>query len=261
MSFILDALRKSEHERQRQTGPALVEVAVAAPKATTNRWATVAIALLLVNLVAIGVVLLFKSRDLPATAATAGQTRDNAASVATPPAGRAAATAPQATVTQTLPEPRIAPAPPPSLPRVEAPAQGTRNSLQQEMSDYAAPADHAAAAAAPPPGPGAVTTSRPGTVVYQSLPEADPGTSYRQPQAAAPSNLPTADELTARGSLPELRLELHVWSNKPPERFVFVNGRRYREGETTAEGATLEEITRDGVVMSAGGNRFLLSRD
>jgi len=262
MSFILDALRKSEHERQRQTGPALVEVAVAAPKPTTNRWATVAIALLLVNLVAIGVVLLFKSRDEPATAATPGQARDSAAArVATPPAGPAVATAPQATVTQTLPEPRITPAPPPPLPRAETPAQDTRNSLQQEMTDYAAPADHAAAAAAPPPGPGAVTTSRPGTVVYQSLPEADPGTSYRQPQAAAPSNLPTADELTARGALPELRLELHVWSNKPQERFVFVNGRRYREGETTAEGATLDEITRDGVVMSAGGNRFLLSRD
>ena len=32
MSFILDALRKSEHERQRQGGPGLAEVAVAAPK-------------------------------------------------------------------------------------------------------------------------------------------------------------------------------------------------------------------------------------
>jgi general secretion pathway protein B len=263
MSFILDALRKSEHERQRQTGPALVEVAVAAPKPTTNRWASVAIALLLVNLVAIGVVLLFKSRDEPATTATAAQARDSAAAgVTAPAAGRAAATAPQATVTQTLPEPRVAPAPPPPLPRAAAPAQGTRNSLQQEMTDYAAPADYAAAAAAPPPaGPGAVTTSRPGTVVYQSLPEANPGTSDRPPQTAATSNLPAADDLTARGALPELRLELHVWSNKPQERFVFINGHRYREGETTAEGATLQEITRDGVVMSSGGNRFLLSRD
>ena len=32
MSFILDALRKSEHARQKQTGPALAEVPVAAPK-------------------------------------------------------------------------------------------------------------------------------------------------------------------------------------------------------------------------------------
>ena len=58
MSFILDALRKSEHERQRQTGPALVETPVAAPKPKSNVWATAAIALLVVNLVAIGLLLL-----------------------------------------------------------------------------------------------------------------------------------------------------------------------------------------------------------
>jgi hypothetical protein len=42
---------------------------------------------------------------------------------------------------------------------------------------------------------------------------------------------------------------------------VFVNGKRYREGDATAEGPTVVEITREGVVMSASGNRFLLSRD
>jgi len=52
-----------------------------------------------------------------------------------------------------------------------------------------------------------------------------------------------------------------VWSTKPQERFVFVNGRRYREGDTTAEGASIEEITSEGVIMNSGGNRFLLSRD
>ena len=65
MSFILDALRKSEHERQRQTGPALVEVAVAPAKPRSNVWATVAIALLLVNLVAVGVFLIRKASRTP----------------------------------------------------------------------------------------------------------------------------------------------------------------------------------------------------
>ena len=51
MSFILDALRKSEHERQRQTGPALVETPVATPKPKSNVWATAAIALLVVTVV------------------------------------------------------------------------------------------------------------------------------------------------------------------------------------------------------------------
>ena len=49
MSFILDALRKSEHARQRQTGPGLAEAPIAPTKARTNVWATAAVALLLVG--------------------------------------------------------------------------------------------------------------------------------------------------------------------------------------------------------------------
>jgi general secretion pathway protein B len=265
MSFILDALRKSEHERQRQTGPALVEVAVAAPKQKTNRWATAAIALLLVNLIAIAVLLLVKSQDDPTAAAPAAE----APAIASPaaPAGaapaRVAAPAAQASVTQTLPEQQYSP--PPTLRPAEAPpVADQRNPLEQEMSAYSPAMDYeaAAAAAAPPPGPAAVTPARRGgSVVYQSVPDADPAATYQPPPGGSTSHLPQADEMTARGAVPEMRLELHVWSTKPQERFVFVNGRRYREGETTAEGAAVEEITRDGVIMNSGGNRFLLSRD
>ncbi len=47
MSFILDALKKSESDRQRQSGPALFEVKVAPPRTRLPLWA-IAIALLLV---------------------------------------------------------------------------------------------------------------------------------------------------------------------------------------------------------------------
>jgi general secretion pathway protein B len=138
-----------------------------------------------------------------------------------------------------------------------------RNPLQAEVVEESPPLDEEAVAraAAPPPGPPAVVRAptRGGTVVYQPLTELDPVTS--RPSPPAPSNLPTAEELTARGGLPELKLELHVYSNKPAERFVFVNGSRYREGDTTREGAQVEEITRDGVVMNLRGNRFLLPRE
>jgi len=264
MSFILDALRKSEHERQRQTGPALVEAAVAAPKPSPNRWATAAIGLLVVNLVAIGVLLLMKARDEPtasADAAAVAAPATNSGATAAAPAAAIAAPSAQASVTQTLPEPPVA-APAPMLQPAEPPATGTRNRLELEMSGYTPPMDPeaAAAAATPPPGPAAVAPVQRGSVVYQSLPEAGPAATH----AARPSHaseLPRADEMTARGALPELRLELHVWSTKPQERFVFVNGRRYREGDATDAGATIEEITRDGVIMNSGGNRFLLSRD
>ena len=53
MSFILDALKKSESDRQRQSGPALFEVKVAPPKPQFPYWALALAALLVIN-IAIG---------------------------------------------------------------------------------------------------------------------------------------------------------------------------------------------------------------
>src|ERR1700681_4667180 len=50
MSFILDALKKSESDRQRQSGPALFEVKVAPPRTGLPPWAIAIAALLVVNL-------------------------------------------------------------------------------------------------------------------------------------------------------------------------------------------------------------------
>jgi len=280
MSFILDALRKSEHERQRQTGPALVESATVVPKARTNRWATAAIALLVINLVALGVMLLMKSRDEPATASATSPAGAPAVAPSTSPAAAASepAAAPPAPPSAVPAEPqaqasvtRTAPATPPMMrPAAPPPVISGRNPLQEEVAGDAAPLgdEMAARAAAPPPGPPAVHSTapiRPGTVVYQSLPETDPVTSQSASIEAAgtgqPRDLPRADEIAARSGAPELRLELHVYSTRPAERMVFINSNQYHEGETTKEGATVEQITPDGVVMSMNGSRFLLPRD
>src|ERR1700745_4273989 len=70
MSFILDALKKSESDRQRQNGPALFEVRVAPPRTRLPLWA-IAIALLLVVNLGIVMWLLLRHQahvDAPATA-------------------------------------------------------------------------------------------------------------------------------------------------------------------------------------------------
>lgn len=267
MSFILDALRRSEHERQRQAGPALAEAPVAPPRARSNPWATAAIALLVVNLAAVGVLLLLRSNGeqaAPAPSATpAAQSAQASAPAQLPLPQPVPQSAPAAAPPVAAAPPAAAHTPPMLRPAQPAPALPGRNPLEAEVVDDSPPLDEEAVAraAAPPAGPPAVVTAptRGGTVVYQSLTDLDPVTS--RSSSAPASNLPTADELTARGGLPELKLELHVYSNKPPERFVFVNGSRYREGDTTQEGAQVEEITRDGVVMNLRGNRFLLPRE
>jgi general secretion pathway protein B len=60
--------------------------------------------------------------------------------------------------------------------------------------------------------------------------------------------------------VPPLHLELHAYSERPAERFVFINGRKYVEGETLAEGPRLVAIQRTGVVLSQQGRRFLLTQ-
>jgi general secretion pathway protein B len=275
MSFILDALRKSEHERQRQTGPALVEVPVAAPKPRGNVWATGAIALLLVNLLVVGVLLIRKAAREPEAAVPAAiPAPTQAAPVATAPAPA------QVTMTQTLPSAAAASPPPMLQPARSAglPVDSAHNSLADEMSEGPTTLDPevldpqmSAEASAPPAGPPAVTrapTGR-GSVVYESLPAS---AAVGAPQYAAPPQtrtasqysgpkLATADEVTAAGGVPALNLDLHVYSTKPAERMVFVNSHKYREGDTLQEGPVVQQITPDGAVLEFRGSRFLLSKD
>jgi general secretion pathway protein B len=179
-----------------------------------------------------------------------------------PATASAAATANPTLVT---PAPATTGAMPPPPPRAPEPG---RNPLAEEVGEAPPGVDPslAAAAASVPQGPPAVTRQR-GSVVYAPIPEAsDPP--YTPPPAAAPAVsaapatevLPSADEMAARG-VPPLHLDLHVYSNAPQQRFVFVNSRKYREGEALQEGPVVEQITQDGAVLSFRGSRFKLSHD
>ena len=61
--------------------------------------------------------------------------------------------------------------------------------------------------------------------------------------------------------LPELHLDIHVYSGEPSERFVFVNMVKYKERGKLAEGPTITEIVPEGVVLDYLGTRFLLPRE
>jgi general secretion pathway protein B len=79
MSFILDALKKSESDRQRQTGPALFEVKVAPPKARFPVWAVAIVALLVINMMIVGWLLLRRSSRGDETSAAAQNAQSAAA--------------------------------------------------------------------------------------------------------------------------------------------------------------------------------------
>lgn len=215
MSFILDALKKSEAERQRQAGPALLEMRVVRPRRSIPVWVlTGGAALLLINLVLLGWLFLRPRAEPPA-----------AASAPVPSAS---------TPVQTTAAPAVAAAAPPRIV-----AGGTATSSgpaptpgnEPAAGDAVNPADFAPAAGER----GSITVGR------------------------DPSSLQSYNEVS--GKMPEVHLDLHVYSPKAAERYVFINLHKAREGETTAEGMRVMEITRDGVVLQYQGTEFLLGRD
>src|SRR5882757_1452680 len=225
MSFILDALKKSESDRQRQSGPALFEVKVAPPRTGLPLWAVAVAALLVVNL---AIVMWMLWRHPAARTTDAGMADTSAAAPAPRPApplpGSAIEERPQAAAATV--------APPVSLP---APAGSPPAAGAGENPDDYAPA--AEPAAAPLIGNRVRRDTVDGVPLYQDL-------------AATPG-----------ARIPQLRLDLHVFAPQPQERFVMINMHKLREGDSLPEGVHVDSITPEGAVLSYSGSRFLLTRD
>lgn len=87
-------------------------------------------------------------------------------------------------------------------------------------------------------------------------PEAEPS---RQVSAPAenfirPWELPQAQ----RAEFPELRLTVHFYAESAAERFVLINGERFREGQRVGPGTRLAEIRQRGAVVEFGNYRVLI---
>jgi len=240
MSFILDALKKSEAERQRQSVPGLMDAGVGPRRRGMPAWALALAALLAVNVVILAVVLLRRTAPPPAVAANSVAIPANRAP-GRATAGAAAGTAPvggaeSGNFSPMDPAPMYAP----EIPVVGADEVGAG---PQAPAAPAAPAGARRADAARRPDAGR---------------DADPvlnGAAGRDDDEV----LPSVSELNLQ-SLPELHLDVHVYATSAADRFVYINMRKYREGSVLQEGPTVERIRRDGVALSYQGVRFLLPR-
>jgi general secretion pathway protein B len=223
MSFILDALKKSEVERQRQSMPGLMDAPAAPRRSRLPLWAIWLGALLTVNIVVLAVVLVRNGApaSTPASAAAPVKRAESAA-----PAAAKAAAAPE----------HFSPLDAPPVYAPEIPVTSSE--------DPAAAARSFAQRSAPHP------LRRPDPVLVDEAPSEND------------ELLPSISEvnLTGAQALPELHLDVHVYATKPSDRFVYINMRKYHEGNTLQEGPVLERIRRDGVVLDYQGLRFVLPR-
>jgi general secretion pathway protein B len=279
MSFILDALKKSEVERQRQAVPGLMDTRPLPPRAKFPLWALALIALLVVNLGVLAVVMTRGGAPVGAAgdprAAPVPEGTPAPAAAPVPAAAPAATASPPGlgtgavTAAQGLPgAAAMAPA------ATNAPAAGAAAAA----ADHFSPMDAAPPVYAPeiPPAqddPGAARRSvRAGNSGSNSTPGSD-AASHHDVRAPDPlltdgsdnsdgEVLPSINEINLAGqpALADLHLDVHVYATKPSERFVYINMRKYREGATLAEGPVVERIRRDGVVLNYQGLRFVLPR-
>ncbi len=195
MSFILDALKKSETDRQQQTSSEFANVPSSSGNSNSLKWLWILGALLLVNvMVLLGVLM-----------------RDDA------PTQDAAIATPQYSDETTVSQP----------------------TFEEQL----------AAAKLNQPSPATVTQAEPPT------PKATPSSSG--------ARILTIDEVRVNGTvqLTDLHLDIHVYSDVPAERFVFINMTKLRERSQLEEGPTVAEITRDGVILEYQGTTFLLPRE
>ena len=209
MSFILDALRKSENERQSQGAKEFSGVPVSNDPPSMPRWLWIVGLLLAINLaVLVGLIM------------------------------RPDITPPRPAVQPATQEITRLPTPVPE----DTPSFAERVAAAREQ---ASPAQSESASATEE------TATRP-LIVAQDPASLDTSRTY-----------PIFQEVLASGavSLPTLVIDIHVYSEVPSDRFVFINMSKYREGARLEEGPLLREIRADGAVLEHQGVSFLLPRE
>ncbi len=200
MSFILDALRKSENERQQSVVPGISDVPAVTHNTRIPKWAVGVIATLSAGILVLGWAWWQSTGDT-----------------------EVADFRPNGQLPQTS---TVSPA---------ATSGAVRNLAREPVAD----------GASQPASAGPVT---------QPVPESTTPTMVIGPQ--------TMMELLATGTvLPELTLELHVYSATASQRFVRINSASYREGAVLSDGPRVVAITEEGVILDYREQTFLLAAD
>jgi general secretion pathway protein B len=242
VSFILDALRKSETDRQRDSVPGFSTIPTAEPKAAVPAWTWIVIGALAVTVVGLGGAWWQSNRVAPddAVAVTPGLPDTVPENVA----GRSPQ--PASTGSATVDTPTSA-----AVAAVAADTGAASESGTTHLTQPAVAPERESVAAAPARS----STTLPATV--GALAETGAGRSATLRDTN--ESLPTLAQIVADGvPVPDLRLELHVYHPDPASRMVYINGGRYREGQRLPDGPTVAEIRPEGAVLDLAGRRFLL---
>lgn len=250
MSYILDALRKSEQERQRGKVPDLnsyKEEPVAETR-RSNVWPWITAAVLVVNLAIMAFIWTSSQEPQSPPLAQVPPTP-----ISTMPAAQGHPQTPvaYAPVQQAAP-PMTAPMHPGgSAPVVTTPSPTPYASM---AAPSPAPTPHTEMVDTRPPIQSTPTRVSPQTPDY-AIEQEEPLYPARSPNIAY---MPQLEELPAdeRAGIPDMTFSSHMYSTMPRFRSIIINGKRLKEGEYFTEDLQVREITDKGVIMSKGSVLF-----
>ena len=202
MSYILDALKKSDQQRQRGATPTLpsAQATTVALKQSSSVFYGVLAAVLLCAGIAIGWLHPWQAEQ-PAPAAESFAARPVIPNT-----------------NQTAP-----------VPRPEQPAMSGKPEQILQLQNPA-----------------------PATPVVSPKEPANPASADQGQKVPTLSELP----LAIQQEIPDMKVQLHSYSNKSVNSIVSINSRMLKEGDSLAPGLRLEQITPDGVILSYKGYRF-----
>jgi type II secretion system (T2SS) protein B len=251
VSYILDALTKAAQQRDRRIPviQRLLAPAARVPRLPWTRSLGRLVVVLALNAVLLTGLIFWWLQPL-----------------AEPPVPTPAAVAP-ATAPPIVEATRSAAAPRSSVePARSAIVEPARPVAEPQRSAIAAPPSKAAPRVEGPASAGrSMATAPPAPVV---APQAPPSVPVPTPQRPVPSPqsppiasvpfTPVAPAIPPSPGRPALKLEALIYSDVPSQRMVFINGRRYVEGDTVDGRLRVEEIHEDGVDLSEQGRRTTL---
>jgi general secretion pathway protein B len=232
MSYILDALRKADAERERGNVPGIhaqpmfAGAPQSAQRAASRPWFFALAAAALVLLVIIAALMWKMSAGSAGTGPTT-----SSGSVAAP--GNVSV-------------------PPVSAPPIATAAVPATPRPPQE----AAPAPRKLAKTSPPTAAlvASATGTMPAKAALPTLPPAPPA-SAGEPRVYTYAELP--DDI--RRQVPAMTVGGSVYSPVPANRFIFVNGQVLHEGDVVAPGVVLLQIRSKAAVLTVGGYRYLMN--
>ncbi|MBD8524300.1 general secretion pathway protein GspB [Pseudomarimonas arenosa] len=254
MSLILEALRKSESERQMGQPPGLMSQAAQAAdrqrRSTLPLWLGSAAAVLVIGTCAWWIGTQSRTATEPAVQAEqTGTVPDGQLEASGSATTEVDARRPQtvAQPAQEAPAPRAATVPAPTPP--------------QPVVASSAPATKAAAESPPPQVTAAApTTSAPTTAEAATT---EPTTPAPPAAASPPPTLPPDIDLmpaAERSALPPLKLSVHVYHAQADRRFAVIDGRRVLEGSDLGQQVSVQSIEREGVWLRINGRSWWLPR-